>query len=215
MTRIDVAGKRRPHVTAVVVVAAGKRRPHCTAVVVVAVACSALCATIACGPETSADADVSFSTPAALDCAQVPALSARLWVSGSGVPCDMSVDGAVTSGSCTTRPGRVRTLTLEWFVHDDAHALDLVLAQVRGTVNLENEKDAEVPFDVKAADVTTFGCLDVSADQVSGKETIVVGGDNVPVCDVDNSCNGAAGDACTNLGELCAGSDPFDPTSEP
>ncbi len=176
----------------------------------------AACALTACAGELDADS-VTLQTPQALACAATPDLQARLWISGSANPCALDVDLAAgtTTGSCNTRPGRKRTLTLDWFVHDDAHDIDLILAQARDTLDLSNEQNAEEAFNVSDDQVSLFGCLDVSVDQVSGSETVHIDGNDVPVCDVDNSCNGAAGDGCTNLGELCGGGDPFDANVEP
>ena len=178
-------------------------------------ACIASTTMVACAPLEDV-ATVSFATPRALlECAAPPEdLAARMWISGSKVPCDLEVDveGGTTTGSCDTRPGLVRTLTLDWFA--PRGGLDLVLAQARGELDLTQGEEAEVGFSVADEDVVTTGCVDATFDQVDGAPTIEVSGVDVPVCDVDDSCAGADG-ACTNLGELCAETDPFDSGDEP
>ena len=171
----------------------------------------ACCALGACGAADDATA-VSLSTPRALACANAPALQARLWVSGTSAPCALDVAGAATSGTCTTAPGRKRTLTLDWFV--DEAGVTLLLAQARGTLDLTVADKATADFNVADTDVVTAGCRDMTNDQVEGNLTIKVAGVDVPPCDVDNSCAGGDG-ACTNLGEVCAQTNPFDPASEP
>lgn len=180
-----------------------------------ALVAASVCAVLGCAPPDDVAA-ISFSTPRALlECATPPAeLQARMWISGSKIPCglDVDVDGGSTSGNCDTRPGVERTLTIDWFA--PRAGIDLLLAQARGSVDLTQGEDAEVPFAVEEEDVVTTGCVDASVDQVQGAPTILVNGAQVPVCDVDDSCAGGDG-ACTNLGELCAATDPFDPGDEP
>ena len=175
------------------------------------------CAAAALG---CADDDVvtqlSITTPRALlACAVVPAdLQARMWISGSKVPCGLQVDveAGTTTGSCDTRPGLVRTLTLDWFV--PRADIDLLLAQARVDVDLTQAAQAEAQVVIADEDIVTSGCLDATLDQLDGAPTIFVAGAEVPVCDVDNSCETASG-PCGNLEELCAASDPFDAANEP
>jgi len=83
--------------------------------------------------------------------------------------------------------------------------LDLT-APASGNANLQ----------IADGDIETNACLDMRADQVTGAPTELVGGQVVPVCDVDNSCSGAAPDApCHNLDEVCGGGDPFSRFVEP
>lgn len=173
----------------------------------------------ACAPvegETPTFATLTFATPRALlTCEQAPDdLAARLWVSGSDSPCELAVDVDVgsTSGTCDTRPGVVRTLTLDWFAQ--RNGIDLVLAQARGTIDLTASDAAEAEFAVADEDIVTADCVDATFDQVDGAPTILVNGADVPVCDVDESCGGADG-SCSNLGEVCAATDPFDPGDDP
>lgn len=183
---------------------------------------------VACGPGDDVDglsaSAISLSVPRALlECAAPPAdLTARLWVSGSAEPCalEVDVDANVTTGACETRPGLVRTLTVDWFVpsgavaNDNGDDIELVLAQARGALDLTKGDAAEAAFTVAEEDVVTSECLDMRDDQVDGSPIIEVNGAGVPVCDVDDSCAGGDG-ACTNLGELCAGTNPFDAEDEP
>jgi hypothetical protein len=169
----------------------------------------------ACAP-ADADAHVSFALPQAfLECAAPPPeLQARLWVSGSAVPCDLTVDGAVTSGTCTVTPGRLRTLTLDWYVVSD-RGIDLLLAQAQEKLDLTQAAEPQVALELSSDDVRTGRCSDMRADQLEGSPTITLAGNEVPVCDVDDSCAGADELRCSNLGEVCAGADPFDPAVEP
>lgn len=186
------------------------------ACVAVATGCAPASSASAGGDAAGDVAAVSFATPRALlACAAPPAdLEARMWISGSEVPCGLDVDAAAgtTSGACDARPGLVRTLTLDWFAARGG--IDLLLAQARGSLDLTQGEDAEVVFTVEEQDVVTVGCVDASRDQVEGAATIAVNGVDVPVCDVDDSCAGADG-PCSNLGELCASTDPFDAGDEP
>jgi hypothetical protein len=128
------------------------------------------------------------------------------------LPPAVDVAAGTTSGACCTRPGLVRTLTIDWFA--PRGGIDLVLAQARGAIDLTAGDAAEVAFEIGADDVVTSECLDMRDDQVDGSLVIEVNGAGVPVCDVDDSCAGADG-ACSNLGELCAETDPFDAGDEP
>jgi hypothetical protein len=172
----------------------------------------------ACGPDADAGAALTFSLPQALlSCASVPELSARMWVSGSSDPCalDVDVQAGTTSGTCDVTPGTERTLTLDWTTVVDHAGEDftLLLAQARGTLDLSTPKE-KATFTVGEDDVVTTACRDMRTDTLEGAEVIDVDGVEVPPCDVDESCDGDDG-ACTNLGELCASADPFDPTVEP
>lgn len=179
-----------------------------------------MCALVACapGPDASApDVDVPTPTTLAASACAFPAaqLKARLWISGSSKPCALTVDASGnTSGSCNATPGRVRTVTLDWFEHDDARDVDVVLAQAQKKVDLTSPQAASEPFTVVAADVHSDKCLDMTADQVNGRQTVDVKGSAEPVCDLDGSC-GAGGAKCTNLDEVCNGGDPLDPKLEP
>ncbi len=180
---------------------------------------SIVLAALACGCAPIDDdtrANISLTTPRALlECAAPPTdMAARMWISGSGTPCDLEVDinGGTTGGSCSTRPGLVRTLTIDWFT--PRGGIDLVLAQARGALDLTTGDAAEAAFEVSDDDVVTADCLDMRDDQVDGSPVIEVNGAGVPVCDVDDSCAGGDG-ACSNLGELCAETDPFDAGDEP
>jgi hypothetical protein len=174
----------------------------------------------ACAPEGDVGA-VAFAVPRALlDCASPPAdLKARMWISGSAQPCALDVDleAGTTSGACDATPGRERRLTIDWFVAADG-GVDLLLAQARGDVDLTNTDEATADFAVKDDDVQVAGCLDMSADSFEGSPTVIIRGVAVPPCDVDASCDDPddpASPACTNLGEVCAGADPFDPAEDP
>lgn len=175
----------------------------------------ALCAA-GCAP-AQVDPTVSLVTPQALlVCASAPVFEARLWVSGAADPCplEVDVDAGTTSGTCDVTPGAERTLTLDWFtIVDHGGDFDLLLAQARGTLDLTTPTD-KAAFTVDDDDVKTDACLHMRDDTLDGAQVITVDGAEVPPCDVDESCNGADG-ACTNLGELCASTDPFDPTVEP
>jgi hypothetical protein len=181
----------------------------------------ALALALACGcaPSLDGDAidDVELATPSALtSCASPPAFVARLWVSGNSDPCPLTVAGAKTSGACAAAAGRVRTFTLDWFIHDDAHDVDLVLAQAQKKLDLTAPSSANATLAIADADIESDACLDMRADQVTGSPTELVAGQVVPVCDVDNSCAGAAASApCHNLDEVCGGGDPFNPAVDP
>jgi hypothetical protein len=182
------------------------------------VATWAACALAACAPATDTpDVDVPTPTALAATACAFPAakLKARLWVSGTSTPCALEVDASgATSGSCQATPGRVRTVTLDWFEHDDARNFDVVLAQAQKKVDLTSPKSASEPFTVAASDVHSDKCLDMTADQVNGRQTIDVNGSAEPVCDLDGSC-AKGGALCTNLDEVCNGGDPLDPNVEP
>ncbi len=147
---------------------------------------------------------MSFQTPRALTaCAAPPAnLQARLWISGTGVPCplDVDVDAGTTSGSCETAPGIERRFTLDWFI--DEGGREIVLAQAQQDVDLGAQADAAITLSVKDEDIVVDGCLDMSKDAFTGSDTVDVDGEAVPVCDLD-------GDGSANIVEVCDGSDPF------
>lgn len=189
-------------------------------VVVGAPLVAALLFAAGCGPGApgALDDGVAFSLPQALvDCAAPPAgLDARMWVSGSAVPCDLevSLDDGATTGACVVTPGRVRTLTIDWFAPSE-RGIDIVLAQAKKDIDLAQAEAASVALNIHPEDVATGNCRDMSNDQLEGALTVSFGGADVPVCDLDASCVDPLDPACSNLGELCAGADPFDPTVEP
>jgi len=179
-------------------------------VVVIGMRVAVFANVIACAPPAEVNT-VAMATPDALGCDSIPTdIQARLWVSGSKVPCELvlNIDAGTTTGSCDAAPGRVRTLTLDWFLPSD-RGVDVLLAQATGEVNLEQAQNAEEPFAPSA--LVTSDCRDMHDDQVVGSSTVTLDGVEVPPCDLDKSCAGVDDGACSNLSELCAGGDPFDP----
>lgn len=168
----------------------------------------------ACGPAPANVSAVAFPLPSALvvGCANPPSdLEAELWVSGFDESCPLDVDVAAgtTEGNCTVTTGRERTLTVDWFViRDDTRVL---LAQARDTVDLTNVTEDTVAFAIADGDVEVLECLDVREDQKDGKETQTFGGQERPVCDLDDDCGGALDVDCSNIGEICANADPLAP----
>lgn len=168
-------------------------------------------------PMEPADSVVVGLPRALVECAAPPLdLAARLWVSGSATPCELEVnlDEGTTTGACPATPGRVRALTIDWFIPGDG-SVDVVLAQARRELDLTQADEATVELTVGDDEVKTSGCRDMTSDQLEGSPTISLDGLVVPVCDVDDSCTGSPDPACSNIGEVCAGSDPFDPSVEP
>lgn len=156
----------------------------------------------ACAPAAS-PSTMSLRTPRALtSCAQPPAeLQARLWISGSDVPCflDVDVDKGTTTGACEAAPGIERRFTLDWFI--DVGGREVVLAQAQQDIDLSGQQD-DVSLSVKDDDVVVDGCKDMSVDSFNGNDTVDVDGEDVPVCDLD-------GDGDANIVEVCAGGDPL------
>lgn len=172
----------------------------------------------ACGPPEPELALFEVAAPRALSACQNPPatgeLSAELWVSGQEESCPLDVDPAdrSVSGSCTVTARAVRTLTLDWFTVEGG--VRVLLAQAREELDLVAPASEEVMLAVTDEDVTVRDCVDVTGDdKVNGEATVVFGGAEVPVCDLDDSCAGAPADdeACANLGEVCAGEDPLVP----
>jgi hypothetical protein len=180
-----------------------------------------MCALSACADDTSGADTVELTNPQALvDCAAPPAnMRARMWISGSDEPCELEVDlaGGKTTGTCDAKPGIERTLTIDWFVRVEHNTvdLDLMLAQARGKLDLSKPEE-KATFTVKDDDVKSDTCLDMKPDTLNGADVVTIDGVEVPPCDVDDSCAGAAPSAaCSNIGEVCASTDPFDTASEP
>jgi hypothetical protein len=159
---------------------------------------------------------MSIPNALALDCAAPPAdLSAELWVSGNRDSCPMDVDlsAETTSGSCTVAPGRVRTVTLDWFVTRTAPGgvlpMRVLLAQAQGQIDLQDVSESEVTWSVTEDDIRLTQCLDMTEDPAGGASTVAFDGESRPVCDLNGSCGGVEAAACSNLGELCNGGDPL------
>lgn len=161
----------------------------------------ALCAA-GCGPAPSSPSLVFRNPQALAACAQPPdELLARLWISGSNVPCFLDVDVAAgtTSGECEAAPGIERRFTLDWYV--DVAGLEVVLAQAQQDVDLAG-KQGGITLAFVDDDVSVVACLDMSVDSFEGSPVVDVDGADRPVCDLDD-------DGADNLAEVCNGDDPF------
>lgn len=168
--------------------------------------------------EETVEAHWRLATPRALvvDCDSRPSdLEAELWVSGYQEACPMVVDmeNGITTGTCTVAPGRVRTLTLDWFVMRDKPSgggqVRVLLAQAQDELDLQDATEAQVTWTVAEEDIDTVNCLDMRDDSANGSEVVLFEGDSQPVCDLDDSCDGVLTVACSNLGEICNGADPL------
>ena len=175
---------------------------------------------ISCQPEDvdAVGAQWTVSTPQALslDCAQIPTdLSAELWVSGNQSSCPMTVDidNGTTSGTCQTVAGRIRTVTLDWFVMRDSPfdgtEVRVLLAQARGEVNLENTSETDASWSYTEDDIRITECLDMTNDAFEGETQVELNGQVRSVCDLDSSCGSTQAAGCSNLGEICIGEDPL------
>lgn len=210
--------------------------------------CASLCITVCASgcfsPDVASDvvdssgaASFSWPTPQFLsvDCPNFPAsveLQAQLWISGSDVPCPLSVDldTGITSGTCNIPVGRERLLTLDWFVQwpienpdnqnnagndgADPILVPVVLAQVQTTLDLSDIATvvATPPsVNIDDADIRTTNCRDMRADSSEGETQIRINGALRSVCDLNDSCDGAENGTCNNVGDLCAGRDPVLP----
>ena len=100
-------------------------------------------------------------------------------------------------------------LTVDWFV--ERGGTRVLLAQARTLIDLAGATEVEQQVTFTADDITTTDCLDVRQDAFDGTQTQRFAGDDVPVCDLDNSCGGTLDASCSNLGEICAGTDPLAP----
>lgn len=164
---------------------------------------------------------VALQNPQALtvDCDNVPeGLSARLWVSGYDDPFALSFDASAgtTSGTVDIAPGVVRKLTIDWYVPlGRADGVDLVLAQAQGDLALVDDVQATAELALGPEAIIDSGCKDMRGDSFAGTPTLQLEDQDVPVCDLDDSCAGGDPAACTNLVEVCRGSDPLDRTVEP
>ena len=180
---------------------------------------AALCCLVGCGPPPGSAQVFSFATPRALtvECANPPAdLDAELWISGNREACPMTVDqvAGTTTGSCEVAPGRVRTATLDWFVgrpSPQRESVRVLLAQAQQEIDVTDPDGGTVTLRVNDEDIVIEDCLDVRDDPAAGVDTVRLGEQLVPVCDLDRSCAQDAAPACTNIGEVCAGTDPFVP----
>jgi hypothetical protein len=176
------------------------------------------CAGEAQPDEERVEAHWQLATPQALivDCESSPSdLEAELWISGKGESCPMEVDMAngTTTGSCRVAPGRVRTLTLDWFVMRESPIgggqVRVLLAQAQDELDLRDAKEAQVTWTVVEEDIDSVNCLDMRGDPANGSEMVLFEGELRPVCDLDDSCDGVLTVACSNLGEICNGADPL------
>jgi hypothetical protein len=170
-----------------------------------------------CGDARSTSPDLVFATPRALtvDCANPPAdLEAELFVSGNRDPCPLTVDIAdgTTSGSCETTPGLVRTAVINWFVVRPSPlgaSTRVLLAEAEQQVDLREEPEGDVALVFDDEDIVVRGCRDRTIDVIDGSNTQIVDGTEREVCDLDADCPNGTDVACSNLGELCAGTDPL------
>lgn len=178
----------------------------------------ALVGVFAAGCGAPAPDAVALPLPRALtvDCAAPPEdMQAALWVSGQDAPCPLDVDlsAGTAGGACAVTPGRVRRLTLDYFVERPVvgGTLRIVLAQAQREIDLAAPEAQEVEARFSEEDVRVTGCLDMSADSFEGRALVRFDGADRPVCDLDASCGGDEQPACANLGEVCAGGDPLAP----
>lgn len=176
----------------------------------------ALAAVMGCGPEEPPVGVVAFPAPQALDsCANQPTLLAQMWVSGNQDPCtlDVAADGSA-SGSCQVQARAERTLTVDWYVDStfNGSPVRVLMAQAQRTVDLREPESDTLDLAIAADDIVVRGCVDVTGDdKVTGLSEIAFNGATVGPCDLDASCSDPADEACSNLGEVCAGGDALDP----
>lgn len=163
-------------------------------------------------PEVS-QVSLPFALP--LDCASPPEdLEAVLWQSGKRAPdgLDVDLEAGTTEGRVTVTAGAVRRLVIDWFVERPLAEGDVrvLLAQATAELDLRDPEAEEVVLEIAPDDVEVTDCADVRFDLSRvGSATQDVGGAPHPVCDLDESCQGALAPACSNLGEMCAGGDPL------
>lgn len=165
------------------------------------VAVTATLLAAACG-KAPVGAGLMVARPQALvDCASPPGdtLQARLWVSGHGAPCALSVDGDTATGDCVVTPGLERRVTIDWFI--DQGGVVILLAQASRVVDL-TRATADVGLSFTDTDYVSADCLDMSEDSFAGSPTIEVFNGQRRVCDLDD-------DGATNVVEICAGTDPL------
>ena len=166
----------------------------------------------ACGSEAEVEAStVSLGFPEQLACDLMPEdLQAEFWQSGSADSQALTVDVAAgtTSGEVFVKTGTKRNLVIDWFV--EREGIRIMLAQVIAELDLSNNDLRERAFDVTPEQIRVSECKDVTGDIARiGVDTISVNGVQMPVCDLDGSCEGAPNGACSNLGEICSGADPL------
>jgi hypothetical protein len=174
---------------------------------------------LSCGvePDVGLEAPVSVAFPLPVDCATVPTgVEAVLWISGSSAPETLDVDPATlaASGNVTFTTGTERTIVLDWFTRGTGPdgEVRVLLAQATRTLDLTDPVNAPPDGSFAAEDIEVASCVDVRDDTTrAGSPTVVFGGQDRPVCDLDDSCGGSLGPDCSNLGELCAGTDPLAP----
>lgn len=163
-----------------------------------------LALTAACADSAPSSSTLTFAVPRALtvDCAQPPALQARLWISGSSDPCflEVDLDAGTTTGDCEVVPGIERRFTVDWFIDDAGR--EVVLAQAQKELDLGGATEAKFVLSIAEDDIVNSGCKDMSVDSFAGADTVTVDGRAVPVCDLD-------ADDEANIVEVCGGGDPF------
>jgi len=166
---------------------------------------------LSCGEEADPFAlGLSVAMPQQLQCANLPAdLRAQVWQSGTEEPTELVVDpeNFTTSGSVAIRSGTRRNVVIDWYIiREDVR---IVLAQVRASMDLTNPASDTIEFNFDADDISIDRCIDVSRDLPREGLPVSVNNVEVPMCDLDNSCEGTPDISCSNLGEVCAGSDPL------
>jgi hypothetical protein len=177
----------------------------------------ALALSVGCGPVEPEVSLVEFPAPQALDsCASPPTLLAQLWSSSDPDPCtlDVAADGSA-SGSCLVVARAERTLTVDWYVNSTfgGEPVRVLMAQAKQVADLREPESDTYELTIGPDDIVVRGCVDVTGDdKVNGLTEIPFNGGMVAPCDLDASCGTDLTDeACSNLGEVCAGGDPLDP----
>jgi hypothetical protein len=167
----------------------------------------------ACAEGPIAVSAVSLSLPETVDCAGgLPDdVQAEAWQSGGEEPTELTVDenGAV-SGDLVVTTGISRRLVVDWYVERDESRV--LLAQAATNVDLTRPEADELDVDLGERDITVTDCRDVTKDLGrEGLDIVSFRGAVVPVCDMDADCgdDGEVRPECSNLGEICAGTDPL------
>ncbi len=160
-------------------------------------------------------ADVAVPLPLPVLCEQVPTdLRAEAWQSGarSSTPLEVDLVTQETRGTVEVTAGLVRRLVVDWYVERrfEGEPVRVLLAQYATEIDLTMPDAAVVSWPIDATEMTSTDCVDVRSDlSREGVTQQTVGGIARPVCDLDESCTTGGGGPCTNLEELCAGTDPF------
>lgn len=167
----------------------------------------------ACEPAPPTLAAFRLRLPLPAVCAVAPDdLTAEAFVSGyeDARPLDVDPTTGETTGTFEVAAGIDRRLVIDWIV--TRGGTRIVVAQARSDLALRAPEGDELAVSLATSDIKTTDCRDVTGDLGRiGVAFVNVDGEERAVCDLDGDCGDPLKEECSNLGELCVGSDPLVP----